>query len=217
MVRPIDIRQWRVVMQLINTDGLALIGPGSEWFWTALSGIVLAVTFLAIYRQLRLQSSQSAIEQLQSVDLEWFSERMTHHKLDVYVALRDGTDPAHIPFAAAYSIAGFWEKVALLVRGGHIDRRLVWTFGRMCQDWWAKLAPFIGDERVREGGPLIYEHFEWLAGVMAEMDRKAGAPTLDQAKFASGLDDDITTCQDRIRVEQALRTVVIAPSDAATA
>jgi hypothetical protein len=21
---------------LINTDGLALIGPGSEWFWTAL-------------------------------------------------------------------------------------------------------------------------------------------------------------------------------------
>jgi hypothetical protein len=84
------------------------------------------------------------------------------------------------------------------------------------QDWWAKLTPFIRDERVREGGPLIYEHFEWLAGVMAEMDRKAGAPTLDDAQFASGLDDDITTCQDRIRVEQALRTVMIASPEAVT-
>jgi hypothetical protein len=43
---------------LINTEGLAFIGPGSEWFWTAVSGIVLAGTFIAIYRQLRLQRLQ---------------------------------------------------------------------------------------------------------------------------------------------------------------
>jgi hypothetical protein len=35
-------------VKLINTDGMAFIGPGSEWFWTALSGLVLAVTFIAI-------------------------------------------------------------------------------------------------------------------------------------------------------------------------
>jgi hypothetical protein len=35
-------------VKLINTDGLTLIGPGSEWFWTALSGIVVAVTLLVI-------------------------------------------------------------------------------------------------------------------------------------------------------------------------
>ena len=46
-------------MTLINTDGMSLIGPGSEWFWTALSGIVLAGTFLAIYRQLRAQREQA--------------------------------------------------------------------------------------------------------------------------------------------------------------
>lgn len=28
-------------MKLINTDGMALIGPGSEWFWTAVSWIIL--------------------------------------------------------------------------------------------------------------------------------------------------------------------------------
>ena len=45
-------------MTLINTDGLALIGPGSEWFWTALQFTALAITFYAIYRQLQAQHTQ---------------------------------------------------------------------------------------------------------------------------------------------------------------
>ena len=45
-------------MSLINTDGLALIGPGSEWFWTALQFTALAITFIAIYRQLATQQLQ---------------------------------------------------------------------------------------------------------------------------------------------------------------
>jgi hypothetical protein len=42
----------------INTDGMAFIGPGSEWFWTALQFTALAITFYAIYRQLRGQQEQ---------------------------------------------------------------------------------------------------------------------------------------------------------------
>jgi hypothetical protein len=45
---------------LINTDGLALFGPGSEWFWTALQFSALAITFYAIYRQLQAQQAQQA-------------------------------------------------------------------------------------------------------------------------------------------------------------
>jgi hypothetical protein len=45
-------------MKFINTDGMTFIGPGSEWFWTAVSGLMLAVTFIAIYRQFRLQRLQ---------------------------------------------------------------------------------------------------------------------------------------------------------------
>ena len=45
-------------MRLISTEGLALIGPGSEWFWTALQFIVLTVTFYFIYRQLQAQNTE---------------------------------------------------------------------------------------------------------------------------------------------------------------
>ena len=43
---------------LINTDGLAFFGPGSEWFWTMLQFAALATTFYAIYRQLAAQHAQ---------------------------------------------------------------------------------------------------------------------------------------------------------------
>lgn len=45
-------------MQLINTNGMAFVGPGSEWFWTALQFSALAITLIAIYRQLRGQHQQ---------------------------------------------------------------------------------------------------------------------------------------------------------------
>ncbi|MBI2780779.1 MAG: hypothetical protein HYX55_03145 [Chloroflexi bacterium] len=43
---------------LINTDGLAIFGPGSEWLWTMLQFIALGTTFVAIYRQLRTQQME---------------------------------------------------------------------------------------------------------------------------------------------------------------
>ena len=109
-------------MKIINTDGMSFIGPGSEWFWTALSGIVLAVTFLTIYRQLRIARSASAREQLESTGREWTSETVRAlFSLEVLLARRDSLDPASIPSSAALvEITGLWDDTAALVRGGHL-------------------------------------------------------------------------------------------------
>jgi hypothetical protein len=114
-------------VKLINTDGMAFIGPGSEWFWTALSGIVLAVTFLAIYRQLRLQSSAGAIEQAAALTRDWNSELLHRSRLAVLQALRDETHSADIE-QAAIEVGNYWERVAWLVRSGHIHRRIVYAY-----------------------------------------------------------------------------------------
>ncbi len=129
-------------MKLINTDGMAFIGPGSEWFWTAVSGLVLAVTFIAIYRQLALARGANAREQLESSDREWSSERFALCKLEVLLARRDSTDPAKVPSAPALAIANFWERIAALARGGHLDPALLHTYnGGVCPVWWVALAP----------------------------------------------------------------------------
>ena len=46
IVRPPGQQDGGRGVTFINTEGMSFIGPGSEWFWTALSGLVLAITFL---------------------------------------------------------------------------------------------------------------------------------------------------------------------------
>ena len=73
-------------------------------------------------------------------------------------------------------IAIFWERVGALVRAGHIDRKLLWNgSGSAVIDWWAALAPQINESRPTGGGTTAWENFEWLAGVIEDLDRRAGA------------------------------------------
>ena len=126
-------------MTLINTAGMSFIGPGSEWFWTALGVVIAAVTLLGIYRQLRLQLGAGAIEQMETINKEFQSEQMSRARLAVLLALRDGTDPASLP-PVANDIANFWERVGYLVKAGHVDRVLVnQYFDASIRVWWGWL------------------------------------------------------------------------------
>lgn len=104
---------------------MPLIGPGSEWFWSALSGIVLAVTLVALYRQLRLQANATAIEELTAFETEWVSERLDRSKLAMFRELRAGTDAAHLPEGPAWPVFYFWERIGLLAKSRHLDVELL--------------------------------------------------------------------------------------------
>jgi hypothetical protein len=198
-------------MQFINTNGMAFIGPGSEWFWTAVSGLVLAGTFIAIYRQLRIARSANAWAQLGEVERDADSERMTRYKLEVLLAIRDREDRTDLPEAATGTIANFWEKVALLVRAGHVDRHLLYEQASLsCQRWWGALGPWVKANRAEVGQPKIGENFEWLAVLFASFDRQGGAGlTFDDEYFKENVGRMIAGCRDDLRVWEALRSVIV--------
>jgi hypothetical protein len=193
---------------MINTEDLVFIGAGSEWFWTAVSGIVLAVTFIAIYRQLRLQARMGAIEQLDAFRREAYSESMQRYALDVMVAQRDHDDPADVPEAAVLGLGDFWGSYATLARDGHRDARLLWRADSSSpQIIWTCVAPWVRKARAgsRFGVPT-YEDLEWLAGTMADMDAKVGRPPITQAAVTSNRDQLIALHEDFIRYAQAVRS-----------
>jgi hypothetical protein len=193
-------------VKLINTDGMAFIGPGSEWFWTALSGIVVAVTLLVIYRQLRLQGDAAATEQVNSLLTEWSSERMARAKLTVLLALEAGTDPLYLPDRALSHIGFFLQRVGYLAQRGHMDRRLVHEhLGSQIQDWWAWLSPRVLAEREASHDPGLWQGFEWLAGYAAARDADRGVRRRDDAEFARYIEH----FQQAIELEEALRTVPV--------
>ena len=201
---------------LVNADHLTLIGTGSEWFWSMLQFVIVAITLYAIYRQVRLQTGSAAIQQLDTVVKEWISEAFSRKSVSVMTAVRDGIPPDQIPYGAASSIGDFWEGIAYLVRSGHIDRRLLHaSLGGTVQWWWAILEPWTRHVRVATEQPQALEDFEWLAGLMAGMDRKSGAPaTYDDGFIARTIDKRIENDQDRIRFAEAMRGVVSQPPSA---
>jgi hypothetical protein len=85
-----------VIVDLVSSQRLVLIGPGRSWFWTALSGLVLALTFIAIYRQLRLRTNDRAIAQVEAVTRESGSERHMRNALKVYRLCQGHYDPTRL-------------------------------------------------------------------------------------------------------------------------
>jgi uncharacterized protein DUF4760 len=200
-------------VNLINWEGSAILGPGSEWFWSMAQFVLVAVTLIGIYYQLRLARSANAFEQINRITADWESERITLHTLEIYLALRDRVEPEDVPEGAATLLINFWENVAALVRKGHVHRRLVYDYmGSRCRWWWAALAPNIRHVRRESEDPLIAEHFEWLAGEMATLDRKAAvAVPYDDAHLLNTLDQRIQNAHDRIVIAEELRAVIMRP------
>jgi hypothetical protein len=190
----------------INTDGMAFIGPGSEWFWTALSGVVLAVTFVAIYRQLALARGSNAFTQLGTLVDEWQGELMVRKRVAVLLALRDGVAPADIPNAPASAVANFWEKVGALARAGHIAPSLIAEGFGGAQLWWAILAPYVIKARTEDANPDFWEHFEWLAGTLVRLHP---ASAIDQQELDRTLGQRIAASEADLRDLEATRAVTV--------
>ena len=196
---------------MINLEGAVILGPGSEWFWSMAQFVVVAVTLIGIYIQLRIARDANAFEQMDRISNEFESELMVRHRLEILIALRDGTKPELLPDGAVTYLANFWEKVAGLVRAGHVDRRIVYDdLGGACRWWWAVLAPNIRRFRIETGELNSSEHHEWLASIFAVMDRQAGVTaSYSPEDIAASLGKRVESGQDRLRVAEELRTMTI--------
>jgi hypothetical protein len=193
---------------MVTTEPLVLFGPGSEWFWSMLQLVVVAVSLLGLYREVRLQTSASAIEQAESLSETWASERLNRSKLAVLLHLRDSKDWVGLPKQPSNVVGDFWERVGYLVRKGHMRRDIVSAYlGSAVSLWWVFLGPYARQLREEQKDPAIYEHFEWLARVMVEIDRKAGVtPTFDEATLAQRMQYSIQVTREAIRANEELRT-----------
>lgn len=184
----------------------AIFGPG--WVWSMLSIILVVGSLVGLYRQLRLQHTQTAIDQMGAFTDEAYSEQMQRYGLDAMIALRDHDDPADIPEGAVLGLGDFWDNFATLARSGHRDPSLLWQSNSASPQivwWW--IAPFVRKART-EGtlGVPSYVDFEWLVGVLAEMDRAGGRQAITRERVMADLDRLIRLHRDLIRTMHASRS-----------
>ena len=200
-------------MKLINLDGMAILGPGSEWFWTMLQFVALAITFYAIYRQLRAQRSASVFEQMAGWHREWDDVRFTRLKLVLLLEL-EGRDIADGLPRTGDPIGGWFERLGYLVAHGHLRAIDVWNDLRPSIGWWwSVMGPFIERSRAIEGFPLMYEWFERLETDMRRLDMaKTGKVFLGPETLPQAI-DRLTA---NLRLEQEAAAGIIPTRQAAT-
>ncbi len=164
-------------MTFINTEGLAIFGPGSEWLWTMAQFLALAITGLAIFRQLQAQRSAQKVNTLVGLVQQYDSERMVRHRLAVLMHVAEGK-PDWPP--ALYQVGMFFNGLAQHERQGdlRIDVLTEWSWGWVVQVWWARCASYVLDEAAEDGPPGLGA-MEALAVATAAIDRRRGRPALD--------------------------------------
>jgi hypothetical protein len=169
-------------VKLINTDGLALIGPGSEWFWTALSGLILAVTFIAIYRQMSLQRAATLFDQLATIEREWSEEAFMRANLQFLLEIRDAPAASALPRSAA-TIGNWFERLGYLAGRGDLRLDDVWHVLRPAVAfYWAIFAPYVAASRAEYGTSALFEWFERLELDLTALDRKRTGRSLEMSR-----------------------------------
>ena len=86
---------------------------------------------------------------------------------------------------AAHDVANFFEGVGYLQRRGALEAESVWhTFGIMTQAYWTLYERAIRKIREEQKDPAVYEEFELLNQLMADLDGERGIepPTQDQVR-----------------------------------
>jgi hypothetical protein len=199
---------------MVNTEGLTLFGAGSEWFWSMLQFVVVAVTLVGIYIQLRQARAANAFAQANAMKQEWDGEQLQRRRLAIWIALRDGGPDADLS-DLAIPIANFWESIGGLVQAGHVELAVARDFlGGALHTWWSLLEPAVRATQA-EFGSGIYEHFEWFA---AETDGSVGArastprDAYDRLRLIATSPQRITELLSRIAEMEAMRTVTFAPA-----
>jgi hypothetical protein len=200
-------------MSVVNTDGLTLFGSGSEWFWSMLQFLVVAVTLIAIYVQLRQGRAANAFSQASSLRQEWYDELMTRRKLALFLALHDDAPDAEV-VTLAEPISDFWEHVGGLVRAGHVSLPLVYYYlGSACQTTWNILEPQVRDVQATQGA-AIWEDFAWLAAQCARLRETGGKGdgSMTRETFRERAPEIVASLRRSIADFEATRAVMAPPS-----
>ena len=194
-------------MNLINLDGLTLLGQGSEWFWTMLQVILLTATIVIIGRQLRAQASANAQARFESLYAEWTSYESQYRRLVLalhlkYEGIQGKVWPGSVTWEKAQPIVTYMANVAYLVEKGHVAIEEISPFSVPFRQWIVTLKPFFDVA----GTNSTLERL--AAALLSAQDARSGRelPLMSRGEW---LDDIIDRTTSNLQLEEQRKAGVI--------
>lgn len=193
-------------MTIVNVNGMAILGPGSEWLWTMAQFVALTVTGIAIFRQLRAQAWANQLKLFQQFSADFNDERMIRTKLNALIDLSRG---ARNLTPSIEVVGQFFDNIGEGRYHGHMHPRYAWEeYGLVAQRYWSAFEAILPD--LRRVDPNLWAGWErWLGEVRAR-DRQAGK-TVDFSpeRAAAWIPETIAYYIERLRIEAEMKSGVV--------
>lgn len=180
-------------MNLVNWNGSAIFGPGSEWFWSMAQFSVVVVTLVGIYRQLHAQASANALGRLEALSRHWESRLLTLARVRTAMSLRYGERQPGMSMEMV-RVVDFFIDLGNLHEEGHISmKEIERNWGTSLQVWTALLRDPIREEREIDRDPALYDGLDDLAATLhaRRLVRGGEALQIDAASAPGWLDTAI--------------------------
>jgi hypothetical protein len=172
-----------------NRKEWTLFGNGSEWFWSFMQFVIIAVTITLIYGELRLSAATHLLGSLTSLNERWTSHDMVSQRQKICHAY---LKREQILTLGTQNVFTFFEELGLYAKRGWVPPRVIWdTYSYHIECYWDMCSQEVVDRRSKLNDPSVFENFDQLAKDMRVINKKRGISfskrTAEQLKeFAEG-------------------------------
>jgi hypothetical protein len=118
------------------------------------------------------------------------------HVMDAFFK-DDGTVEAGVFNRASYDVANFFESVGYYQRRGALRIESVWhTFGTATREYWSAYGPTVLEMREEQNDPTVYEDFERLERLVADLSSERDMPSLTRDQLRQIMEDETNIGQE---------------------
>lgn len=161
-----------------------LFGSESQWFWTMVQAVVVGITLMLIYGQVRIQRHANALVALQKLDERWGSSKMTTCRRKVCESIKAGKlDISHNEEA----VLNFFEEMGLHLSKGIFEIDMVWELhSYYIENYWPLLSKKVEEFRKQDRDQSWYKNAQRLFERSRKHSKKMKAPSADKSQADLG-------------------------------
>ena len=180
---------------------LLLLGKGTEWLWAALQFVVVVVTAILIYAQIKTQVHTHVVRTIEDMMRLWNSSHYLLLRRQVCDRWREGEE-AFDPMCG--ELCEIFERFGLYLRIGAIPEQAMWeAISWHIEHYYSMFGDKLCCVRRKYNDLYLFENFEILARRMIKISRKRGISNFSktQEEIRVFLDGEVSTANILLRLE----------------
>ncbi len=134
-----------------------IFGEKSSWFWGMLNTLTFIISFIFIYKQIRIQNKANMISFIFNSDLKWKEEKYIEARKSVINKVGNSID---------YNdelILSFFEDLGIFQKNKIVEIDLIWDkFSYYIENYWKYYESNVLEFRANSNDNTWYDNFERL-------------------------------------------------------